>query len=455
MKLPADYTLTDFDCPWPLAGFDGGVDADSCEPLTVARNTDCIRLQPIAIQLLTQLNTNTMNVYITGIGMISALGPNVDAALDGLVTGRSGLGPIREVDTRLRGRFVAGEVPLADEALASRAGLPDADLTRTTLLGYLAAREAWQSAGLGPADTARTGFISASTVGGTGHAERYYPAFLDQQPTPNFIDTYDNADSTEFIAHRLGIREFVTTVNTACASSANALVLGARLIRQGVLDRVVVGGTDALSRFTLNGFNSLLLLDPEPCKPFDEHRKGINLGEGAAYLVLESEGLMRRRGASPLARLSGYGLTNDAYHQTASSPNGHGLQLAMGQALHRAGLAPGSIGYLNAHGTGTANNDVTEGLAIKAVFADGVPPFSSTKGFTGHALGAAGAIEAVISVLALTHGLVWPNLNFNQPIADHGLVPARTLQKAPALRHVLSTSAGMGGSCCALIFSQP
>ncbi|MGY3091494.1 3-oxoacyl-(acyl-carrier-protein) synthase [Hymenobacter sp. UYAg731] len=396
-----------------------------------------------------------MDVYVTGLGMISALGPDVATALDGLVLGRSGLGPIRQVETRLQGRFVAGEVPLSDAALAARATLPGAELTRTTLLGYLAAREAWQSAGLNADDTARTGFISASTVGGTGHAERYYQAFLSEQLTPPFIDTYDNADSTEFIARHLGIRELVTTVNTACASSANAVVLGARLIRQGVLDRVVVGGADALARFTLNGFNALMLLDPGPCKPFDADRKGINLGEGAAYLVLEGEAVARRRGAPLRARLSGYGLTNDAHHQTASSPTGYGLQLAMRQALRRADLAPAAIGYLNAHGTGTANNDVTEGAAIKEVFGGAVPPFSSTKPFTGHALGAAGAIEAVVSVLALTHGLVWPNLHFEHPIPEHGLVPIRVLQKAPGLRHVLSTSAGMGGSCCALLFSQP
>lgn len=396
-----------------------------------------------------------MSVYITGMGIISALGSDVAATLQSLRLSRSGIGPIRHVATRLQGHFVAGEVPYSNEDLATQAGLPDADLSRTTLLGYLAARQAWQSAGLRAADTARTGFISASTVGGTDRSERYYQAFLDQEPTPNFIDTHDNADGTEFISERLGIRDFVTTVNAACASSANALVLGARLLKQGVLDRVVVGGTDALARFTLNGFNALLLLDPNPCKPFDRERKGINLGEGAAYLVLETETSLRQRGATAWARLSGYGLTNDAYHQTASSPTGQGLQLAIRQALRQAGLLPGAIGYLNAHGTGTANNDTTEGQAIKEVFGEAVPPFSSTKPFTGHTLGAAGALEAVLSVLSLTHRLVWPNLNFEQPIPDHGLLPACTLQEAPQLAHVLSTSAGMGGSCCALLFSHP
>ncbi|MBT9393137.1 beta-ketoacyl-[acyl-carrier-protein] synthase family protein [Hymenobacter sp. NST-14] len=396
-----------------------------------------------------------INVYVTGIGMISALGPDVATALNTLQQSRSGLGPIHHVTTRLQGRYVAGEVSFSDNELAMLAALPDAELTRTTLLGYLAAREAWQHAGLGPADTARTGLISASTVGGTGHAEHFYQDFLEARVTPAFIDTYDNADSTEFISRRLGIRDLVTTVNTACASSANAIVLGARLIQQGVLDRVVVGGTDALARFTLNGFNSLLLLDPEPCKPFDANRKGINLGEGAAYLVLEAEATARQRKAPLRARLSGYGLTNDAHHQTASSPTGYGLQLAMHQALRRAALPPEAIGYLNAHGTGTANNDLTEGQAIRAVFPDQAPPFSSTKPFTGHALGAAGGIEAVLSVLALNQGLIWPSLNFAEPIPDHGLVPVRTLRTVPNLHHVLSTSAAMGGSCCALLFSQP
>lgn len=400
------------------------------------------------------LTVSAMNVYVTGIGMISALGPDVAAALDSLQQGRSGLAPLRQTATRLQGRVVAGEVSGSDEELAQRAGLPDADLTRTTLLGYLAAQEAWQHAGLTAADAARTGLISASTVGGTGYTEAYYEDFLAGRPTPAFIDRYDNADSTEFIARRLGLRQFVTTINTACASSANALVLGARLLRQGLLDRVVVGGTDALARFTLNGFNALLLLDPEPCKPFDAERRGINLGEAAAYLVLETAAAAEARGARPLARLSGYGLTNDAFHQTASSPTGHGLQLAIRQALGRAGLAPAAIGYLNAHGTGTANNDVTEGLAIREIFGAAVPPFSSTKPFTGHTLGAAGAVEAVVSVLSLQQRRAWPNLHFAQPIAEHGLVPVTAPQPLPALQHVLSTSAGMGGSCCALVFSH-
>lgn len=397
-----------------------------------------------------------MNIYVTGMGMVSAIGQNTAETFDHLQAERTGIGPIRHVPTRLQEGYVAGEIDRSDEALRELVGHTGPQpLTRTTALACLAVREALQQADLTELDPAiRTGLVSSSTVGGVVRTERYYQQFLAGEDVPDIVRTHNESESTEYISRWLGIRHFVSTLNTACASSSNAVVLGARLIRQGMLDRVIVGGADALCRFTLNGFNSLLLLDPELCRPFDENRKGINLGEGAAYLILESERLVNRRSARPIARLSGFGATNDAYHQTSTSPEAIGLQTAMRQALQRSGLTPDAIGYINAHGTGTPNNDATEGVALREVFAGNVPAFSSTKSFTGHTLAAAGSMGAVLSLLAMQKGVVLPNLNYRQPIADHGLEPVTSFQTVRPYHHVMANSMGMGGVCASLIFSD-
>ena len=223
------------------------------------------------------------------------------------------------------------------------------------------------------------------------------------------------------------------------------------MLRHGVVDRVVVGGTDALSRFTLGGFKSLQILDDRPCRPFDATRAGLNLGEGAGYLVLQRDDTLSRE---PYGYLAGWANANDAFHQTASSENGEGAWRAMSGALERAGVAPGEVDYINVHGTGTPNNDLTEGRALRRLFGDRVPPFSSTKGFTGHTLAAAGGIEAVFSVVALHRGAIWPNPNFATPIEELGLRPECRLREGEALGYVLSNSFGFGGNCASLLFSK-
>ena len=212
-------------------------------------------------------------------------------------------------------------------------------------------------------------------------------------------------------------------------------------------DYVVAGGTDALCRFTLNGFNSLSILDRERCRPFDATRAGLNLGEGAGYLVLTHE----RPGMRTYCRLTGYANANDAYHQTASSQTGEGAYRAMAGALAQSGLR--CVDYINVHGTATPNNDLTEGTALRRLFGGQVPPFSSTKGYTGHALAAAGGIEAVLAVLAITHGLRYGNPGFAEPIPELGLRPVARTQEAD-VRSVLSNSFGFGGNCCSLIFAK-
>ena len=395
-----------------------------------------------------------MNIYITGMGCISALGSEMSQTLYHLQNEKSGLTYMDFVETEFKQKFVAGEIKMSNQDLANRLRISGKMPTRTSLLGLWAAQDAVAQSGIEIADkTYKTGFISASTVGGMVNTERHFHNFLKGTNQEHFVTSNDMGDSSEYIANALKIKGFVTTINTACASSLNAIILGTRMIKQGILDRVIVGGTDSLCKFTINGFNALMLLDTEACLPFDARRKGINLGEGAAYLVIESEKVIKDK-SKILAKISGYGSSNDAYHQTASSPNGYGLQLAMKAALKTASLSTTDINYLNAHGTATPNNDLTEGWAIKETFTEGVA-FSSTKSFTGHTLAASGSIEAVFSILSINNSFIPANLGFNNAIEEHGLIPISTTQKGVSLNHIMSNSAGMGGSCSSIIFSKP
>ena len=395
-----------------------------------------------------------VRIAITGMGAISAIGDDVPSNHRSLRASRHGIGHIRQLDTPHRGKLLVGEVAITDDELRDRLDIPASDAyTRSTLLALLAAREA--TAGVDLADNRRTGLISATTVGGMDATERYYDDYLASDAHRHFIPTHPCGYSTEQLARYLGVTDFVTTISTACSSAANAIMLGARMIKAGLLDRAIVGGTDCLSRFTINGFNALMIYTDGHCRPFDENRNGLNLGEAAAYLVLEREAPDACRNNTPLAYLAGYGHANDAFHQTASSENGDGAYLAMKQALEIAGLDAGEVDYINAHGTATPNNDLTEGQALLRIFgtAASVPPFSSTKAFTGHTLAAAGAIEAVFSVLALQYQEAFANLNFSQPIESLGIVPQTTLRPME-IRRVLSNSLGFGGNCSSLLFSK-
>jgi 3-oxoacyl-[acyl-carrier-protein] synthase-1 len=338
------------------------------------------------------------------------------------------------------------------------AGLSEfsSEISRTTLLSVLAAKEALNNAHLENIEGLRTGFVSANTVGGMDKNEMFFPHFLANPLKGKLrgVANHECGSVTELVADKLGIRNYITTISTACSSSANSISFGARLIKYGMLDVVVAGGTDALTKFTLNGFNTLMILDQQFCKPFDENRKGLNLGEGAGYVVLVSERVAATLKMELYCKLSGYSNRNDAYHQTASSPDGIGSWLAMKGALERSGLQPTEIDYINLHGTGTQNNDLAEGTAIKRLFDPHYPKMSSTKSFTGHTLGASGGIEAVFSVLAIKHGIIYPNLRLTTPMAELPFIPETTFSKDVLIRHVLSNSFGFGGNCSSLIFSK-
>lgn len=275
---------------------------------------------------------------------------------------------------------------------------------------------------------------------------------LTEKVFPTYPSWHSCGVSTDLAARLFGF-EWATTLSTACSSALNAIIYGANLIRAGRYQCVVVGGSESLSNYHLNGFNSLMILDRQPCRPFDATRAGLNLGEGAAYLVLETAASAKARGANVLARLSGFGNACDAFHQTASSENGEGAYLAMKQALERAGLQPSQIDYVNAHGTGTPNNDASETTALRRIFGDKLPPVSSTKPFTGHTTSASGSIEAVFCLLALQHGFIPPQLNWNTP--DPACVTPYTEHRKESLSHIICNAFGFGGNDSSMIISKP
>ncbi|WP_217601748.1 beta-ketoacyl synthase [Chitinophaga sp. GbtcB8] len=397
-------------------------------------------------------------VFITGMGMITAIGDTVAANLGSLRQQQSGLGFTCYIDTIYKEVLPVAEVKHSTAELSTMAGVPNTpEYTRTTLLGLLAMQEALQQAGISDLQQEPTGFINASTVGGMCDTEKVYFDITDPEKEGDFlkyIDTLDCADCTQRIADTVGFTEYITTVSTACSSSANALMYGARLIKQGLLRRVICGGTEALTRFTLNGFNSLKNVDKRPCRPFDQQRNGLNLGEGAAYLVLESESLVRENNSVILAELSGYCNSNEAFHPTSPSPEGDGAFAAMKNALAMSGRNTADVQYVNVHGTATLNNDVSEGKALERLFGAQVPPFSSTKPFTGHTLAAAGAIEAIYAVLAIQHQVIFPNLNYSEKMEELSIAPETRLLEQVPVNTVISNSFGFGGNNASLVISK-
>jgi len=398
--------------------------------------------------MIDQKNLNN-EVWISGMGIVSAIGINLDECLLSLRNDKTGIDRIKLLDTIHKDTYVAGEIKLTNKEIASLVE-ESPELPRTTLLAMLAAKEALISAGFAPEKGTRAGIILGTTVGGMDKSERLY--VKDEDPK-EYIFSHPCGFTTAFLAKKYGFSHYSNTISTACSSGANAIMLGAKLIKHGFLDVILAGGTDALSVFTLNGFRSLMILDPEPCKPFSNDRKGLNLGEGAGFILLESKEHAIQRKVKCICKVSGYGNSNDAFHQTASSPDGRGAYKAMDEAVKVAGLQPAEIDYINVHGTGTDNNDLTEAIAIQRLFTGRIPDFSSTKTFTGHCLGAAGAIEAIFSAAAIYHSEVYSNLRFTSPVSDTELVPVLSYKKKK-VKHVLSNSFGFGGCDTSLLFSE-
>ena len=386
-------------------------------------------------------------VVVTGAGIVSAIGMGKENTLRALENGQSGIGSVQYLLTS-HTEYPMGEVKHSNEEMRQQLGIsPLAYENRTSLLGILAIQEALEEAVIGSRKLALT---SGTTVGGMDQTELHYPDAL----TVEDLNRHDCGATTNLMADYFGNFDFTTTLSTACSSALNAIILAARLIECGRRDIIVAGGSECLTRFHLNGFKSLMILDEQPCRPFDATRAGLNLGEGAGFLILESETSARQRGARILAVLSGCGNRCDAFHQTASSETGDGAYLSMTDALKEAGLTPGDVDYVNAHGTGTPNNDASESEALRRVFGVNLPPVSSTKGFTGHTTSASGGIEAVISLLSLLHQFIPRNIGWEQ--RDENCIVPYVQQEMPQhpIRNVLCNSFGFGGNDSSLILSR-
>lgn len=395
-----------------------------------------------------------MSIAVTGIGLVTAMGIGVERNIVSIREGRSGISSVPSL-LKTGNLLPVGELRVTNEELHDIAGVSRKEhLSRTALLGIIAVKEALADAEVDK--TQRIGLVSSTSVGGMDLSEHFFEDFIEDDAKGRLRDVrmHDCSASTDAIARHCGINGYTTTISTACSSAANAIIVGAKLLRHGIVDSVVVGGTDALSAFTLNGFKSLMILDERQCRPFDVSRAGLNLGEGAGYLVMTNVQPSAVSHQQYYCKLAGYANRNDAHHQTASSVEGNGAYLAMEEALKVAGLAPEAVCYVNAHGTGTGNNDASESAAFKRLFGERMPRFSSTKSFTGHTLAAAGGIEAVLSALAVRHGYMYPNLNFENPIEEYGLRPVTHFEENADVNCVLTNSFGFGGNCSSLVFTR-
>jgi len=391
-------------------------------------------------------------IYIAAKGIITALGNDLSENKAALFGENDTIATFTRLKTNQQ--LPAAEVHFSNEELAKKVDLDDT-ITRTALLSMMAAKEALANFELENKMSFRGGFISSNTVGGMDKSEDFIINFLQDKSMGklNQVVHHDCGASTEIVADKLGIKEVVSTISTACSSAANAIIYASRLIRHGQIDWCIAGGTDSLSRFTVNGFNSLMILDKNKCRPFDDTREGLNLGEGAGYVVLVSEALANKMKKKPNIYLSGYCNANDAYHQTASSPEGMGNFMAMQGALKNADLQAADIDYINLHGTGTQNNDSSEAAAIERLFGENLPPYSSTKSMTGHTLAACGGIEAIFSTIALEENRLPANLRFSQKMTGTKAGPITT-PLSKNVHHVMSNSFGFGGNCTTLIFSK-
>jgi 3-oxoacyl-(acyl-carrier-protein) synthase len=391
-------------------------------------------------------------VFVTGIGIISAVGSTLAENRSALTAGRSGVSLTTTLPSRYAGVLPFGSIGTPTDEWKEKFRISDPGITRTTLLALHAFSDAIADADLTAVSLRdpRVALVGATTVGGMCLTDELYRDTTQSCDDSPYLSSYDCASVHLFLQSRFGMTGLGTTINTACSSSANAIQYGARLIRNGLATTAIVGGADSLAKFTINGFHALQILSTAPCRPFDRDRAGLNLGEGAAFLVLEGEG--SAAGKPAYAELTGYCNSNDAFHPSALSLTGVGPHLAMQGALGIAGIQPADIDFINTHGTATENNDEAEGYAMMKLFGE-LPPFASTKPYTGHTLGAAGAIEAVYSILSIRHQELYASLNFAEPMPDIGIRPVQA-HRPEAVRHVMSNSFGFGGNCTSLIFSN-
>ena len=385
-------------------------------------------------------------IAVTGAGIVCSIGRDKAEVWRAIVESRAGIAKLT--------RF-AGETFPTDLAAEVNVELPKGKrFSRTDLLAVIAAKEAISQAGDIPLERA---IVSTGTsTGGLLEGEDYYFSRLvrgRRRASASRVLQQPTSGPSDAVASAFKLGGGVISNATACASAGAAIGMAADYLRSHHADVAIAGGSDALCRLTYSGFNVLQAVDPAPCSPFDANRKGITLGEGAGYLVLERWDDAVARGATILAELSGYGASCDAHHPTAPAEDGHGAEAAMRGALAEGRLTPASVDYVNAHGTGTLLNDSAESRAITATLGTDVP-VSSSKSYFGHTLGASGAVEAVVTVLALQHQIAPPTLRLRERAPECPLDYIPDTPRPMELANVLSNTFGFGGSNVSLLFRR-
>ncbi|HMB36508.1 MAG TPA: beta-ketoacyl-[acyl-carrier-protein] synthase family protein [Methylomirabilota bacterium] len=392
-------------------------------------------------------------VIVSGLGVVSPYGVGAKTFWAGLARGDCAIRRVSIIDTESLRSRIAAEVPaevLPTLGVSRRR-------SRADRIALAAAREALAEADLSAADRASMGLFVGAVGGGMLEGEEWYcEEARTGRPSPRLraLRSILPVSHAELLAWRLRLGGPRETVVMACASGAASIALGADMIRSGVTPLVLAGGVDALTRICFMGFNALKLLDPDPCRPFDRSRRGMSIGEAAAFLVLEDAEHARARGARVLGELLGVGMTTDAHHVTAPHPEGEGMIRAMVEALAASGRDPVDVGYVNAHGTGTPQNDRVEALALARVFGEGGLLVSSTKSLIGHTMAAAGSVEAAATLLTLQHGLVPPTANLRDPDPDVPFDCVPICARPAELRTALSNSFGFGGQNVSLVFGR-
>ena len=417
--------------------------------------------RPAAGALAPPLYSRRMGeVWITGVGLVTALGSDRETTWRRLVAGESGIGPLTLFDPTGYRTRIAAQVDLTSLGLPGSRFPSIRHASRASLFALAAAAEALGDAGLPLAAEARPwALVLGGGAAGLFEAEAFVARRLRGGPLVRglgeFVEVPQDS-TTDRIAHAFEITGPRITVTTACSSSTIAVGLAAEMVRAGETPVALAGGADALCRLTYAGFNSLHAVDEEPAKPYDRRRKGLSLGEGAAVLVVEDEAHARARGATPYARVLGYGVTNDAFHMTQPEPSGAAWERTVRVALADAGVAETDVDYVNGHGTATEQNDSAECAAYRRVFGARLAevPVSSVKGALGHCLCAAGGIEAAVTTMAIARAVVPPTSGFAEPDPECPVDPVPGTGKTLRIRVALSSSFAFGGNSAVLVLGS-
>jgi 3-oxoacyl-[acyl-carrier-protein] synthase II len=405
-----------------------------------------------------------MRVAVTGIGLVTPIGAGRAAVWEAFLAGRCGIGPVRSFDTAAFPVHNGAEVHDFSPSGRAARGVGGRRLGRSSQIAVTAAELALADAGLdlesGPVDLDRVGVAMGTTSGEPREIEGLDDLWVAERPAeldPDFMRLYPPHVLSAHVAAAYGAGGPNITIPTACAAGNYAVAFGFDALRQGRADVMLVGGADSFSRITYSGFARLGAIDPDTCRPFDRDRQGMVPGEGGAVLVLEPLATAQERGARVYAEVLGYGLACDAHHMTASHPEGHGAARAMRQALDHAGLEPGDVSYISAHGTGTPTNDRMETLAAKTVFGDAARsiPMSSVKSMIGHTMGAASAIEAAVCALAIADDRVPPTLGLREADPECDLDYVAGTARELEVRVAMNNAYAFGGNNSSLLLGKP